>query len=293
MAHHDLLNHGEFNTMEVRPWEKPTHENKKQKDFVGKHWDAPATVHALNWLDVNCGHNIRIDTQILNPTQDKFTASISSWSDTELYSGGFNWLEIPRIFQYIPYIPLIQTGTYDTEETRPWNKPQLQNSKSVKFATPYHAPPKVVCFLRYLDLEKGKNWRIKTYTSNVKSTGFTIHLDSWSNTVMYRAVASWVAYPQDTPGIDSGRFSATDVRPWTKPQHDNSKAVNFSKVFNKAPKMFIGLDEFDYDAAKNLRLKTSVSNVTPQGFTWHLQSWHDSIMYNAAASYVAWDQPRD
>ncbi|PLN86915.1 hypothetical protein BDW42DRAFT_189830 [Aspergillus taichungensis] len=289
----DLLNLGEFNTMEVRPWEKPAHENKKDKQFVGKHCSIPATVHGLNWLDVNCGFNIRVDPQIVNPTQEKFTASIRSWSDTQLYSAGFNWLEIPRIFQYIPYIPLIQTGTFDTEEKREWTKPQLKNSKSVKFTTPYHAPPKVVCFLRYLDLAKGKNWRIKTYAADVTSTGFTINIDSWSDTVMYRASASWIAYPQDTPGIESGRFAATDIRPWTKPQHNNSKAVGFTKSFVKAPKIFIALDEFDYDSAKNLRLKTSVSDVSSKGFTWHLQSWGDSIMYNAAASYVAWDQPRD
>ncbi|GKZ24976.1 hypothetical protein AbraIFM66951_000480 [Aspergillus brasiliensis] len=285
----DLLNSGEFNTVEVRPWDKPTHENQKEKNFVGKHWSTPLTVHGFNYLDINCGFNIRVDSQILNPTQEKFTASIKSWGDTQLYSVGFNWLEIPDIFQQIPYLPLIQTGIFDTEEKRDWTKPQLKNSKSVTFAKPYHAPPKVVCFLRYLDLEKGKNWRIKTYASEVTTTGFTINIDSWSDTVMYRATASWIAYPQDAHGLDSGRFSAVDIRPWQNPQHDNSKAVTFTKSFSKAPKMFIALDEFDYDAAKNLRLKTSVSDVSQDGFTWHLQSWGDSIMYNAAASYLAWE----
>ncbi|GKZ34376.1 hypothetical protein AbraIFM66950_004607 [Aspergillus brasiliensis] len=270
----DLSNSGEFNTMEVRPWDKPTHENKKEKKFVGKHWATPVTVHGLNWLDVNCGFNIRVDSHIVDPTQEKFTASIRSWADTQLYPAGFNWLEVPHISQSIPSLPLIQTGVFDTEEKREWTKPQLKNSKSVQFTL--HTTHPKGCLLPL----------------DVTTTGFTISIDSWSNTVMHRAIASWIAYPQDAHGIDSGRFAAMNIRLWQKPQHDDTKAVTFTKCFFQAPKMFIALDEFNYDSAKNLRLKTSVSDVSQDGFTWHLQSWGDSIMYNAAASYLAWEYPK-
>lgn len=279
-----FLDAGQFNTMEVRLWDKPTLTNQKEECFYEKYPSPPGLVLGLNWLDIDAGHNIRIKAEALHADQEKFTASLTSWSDTVLYSAGMTWLEIAPRFQFV------QFGTFDTSEIRPWNEPRLQNSKRINFSTPFKdQPPKVVCFLKSLDMDKGKNWRVKTYVSDVTTEGFTIHIDSWADSVLYSASASWLAYPADQPGVTSGRFSTADVRPWDKPQQNNSSSVTFSRPFSKVPQVLMALDELDYEHGKNLRLRLSTSMVSETGLQWHLQAWDDSVMYQSGASYFAWE----
>jgi hypothetical protein len=50
----------------------------------------------------------------------------------------------------------------------------------------------------------------------------------------------------------------------------------------------MAINSLDYACGRNLRLRLSTSSVTNTGLTWHLQSWWDSIMYSAGASFFAW-----
>ncbi|KAL8949955.1 MAG: hypothetical protein Q9183_007560, partial [Haloplaca sp. 2 TL-2023] len=90
------------------------------------------------------------------------------------------------------------------------------------------------------------------------------------------------------PNVASGTFSTDDVRESSKPQQDNTATVNFDRSFEDTPRLAMALSGFDYDHSKNLRLRLSTSAVTETGVTWHLQSWADSVMYSASASYFAW-----
>ncbi|RBQ74201.1 hypothetical protein FVER14953_08391 [Fusarium verticillioides] len=182
----------------------------------------------------------------------------------------------------------IQTGVFNTQEIRPWNQPQLTQSKRINFATPFKAPPKVITWLQSLDMDKNKNWRIKVYPTDIDNEGFIIHADSWSDSILYSAGVTWLAYPADQPGVASGKFSTEDIRPWNRPQAENSSVFSFSKAFNKTPKVIMALDSLDYDHNKNLRVRLSTSSVTSTGITWHLQSWWDSVMYMSGASFFAW-----
>jgi hypothetical protein len=277
------LDAGQFNTMEVQPLAQPAKEHQKRKVLHQRYPSIPGLVVGLNWLDIDAGHNIRVKAQALSLDQEKFIANINVWSDTVLYSAGMTWLEIGPRFQFV------QCGTFDTNGISLESQLQAQNSKTVTFSTPFHAPPKVVCFLQSVDMGKGKNWRVRAYPSDITDKSFKINIDSWADTVLYHASASWIAYPAEQPGVASGRFSTGDIRPWDEVQKDNSSTVEFSQPFSKAPKVFMALDELDYDAAKNLRLRLSTSEISPTGLRWHLQTWSDSVMYQAGASYFLWE----
>ena len=276
---------GQFNTQEVRPWNQPRTTNATEKYFYEKYPSVPALPLGLTMLDIDAGANIRVSAVAQNITQEKFTASLNTWADTTLWSAGLTWLEASPRFTYL------RTGTFHTGEIRPWNAPQLENKKRITFATPFKdaQPPKIVCFLNLLDIDRNTNWRVKAYASDIDANGFTIHVDTWADTILYSAGVTWLAYPADTPGVASGHFSTEDVRPWNKPQSENSATASFAKPFTGAPKVLMALDSLDYEHGKNLRLRLSTSAVTPKGVTWHLQSWWDSIMYRAGASYFAWE----
>lgn len=43
-------------------------------------------------------------------------------------------------------------------------------------------------------------------------TTFTMHLDTWGDSILHSATASWTAYPVGRLDILSGEFSTTDLR---------------------------------------------------------------------------------
>jgi hypothetical protein len=279
----DSLDAGQFNTMEVRPWNQPRVQNTKTKYLWKKYPTAPRLPLGLTSLDIDCGWNIRITASATDISQETFTAGLNAWADTVLYSAGFTYVEAGPGFEYL------QTGTFNTQEVGRWQDHAPKNSKRINFPTPFEGQaPRVICWLNSVDMDKRYNWRCTTYATDIDANGFTVHIDTWADTVMYSAGMTWLAYPSDLAGVSSGSFNTQDVRPWSQPQHDNSANVSFSTNFTKVPKLIMALNGFDYDHSKNLRLRLSTSSVTQTGMTWHLQSWYDSIMYSAGASYFAW-----
>lgn len=278
----DTYDAGKFNTTEIRPEDKPQLVNDKVKYYYKKYDSTPELPVGITSLDISQAANIRITASTSNATNENFTASLQSWADTVLYSASMTYLEKSSAFNYT------QTGVYNTRETRPLNKPQLTHSKRINFTTPFSAPPKMVTWLQSLDMDKSRNWRIRVSATNVDKNGFTIHADSWADSILYSAGVTWLAYPADQPNVTSGKFNTQDVRPWQKPQAENSGFKDFNTAFSETPKVIMAIDSLDYDHSKNLRVRLSTSSVNSTGMTWHLQSWWDSIMYSAGVSFFAW-----
>ena len=278
----DAYDAGLFSTMEVRPWDKPQLENSKTIYYREKYDSVPEIPVGITSLDIDRSANIRINALASEATTENFKASLNSWADTTLYSGSMTFLEKSSRFSYI------QTGVYNTQETRPWNAPQPEQSKRINFKTPFKSPPKVIIWLQSLDMDKNKNWRIKVYPSDIDTDGFTVNANTWADSILYSAGVTWLAYPADQPGVASGSFNTQDVRPWNQPQNENSGTFDFPQAFLTPPKVIMALNTFDFDYGKNLRIRLSTSGVTTTGLTWHLQSWWDSIMYSSRASFFAW-----
>lgn len=184
----------------------------------------------------------------------------------------------------VPDDPDFQFGTFNSAA----DFPCFSSTRLITFPRAYSAPPRVVVWLKDLDISCKAGWRVKTYDTNVSATGFTIHIDTWSDTVLYSATATWVAYPADKPKIFSGRFNTMDVRPWNRPQLYNSAHVNFgSNIFTSPPRIFLALNSLDLDCTQNLRLRVTASNINAIGMTWYIDSWDTTILYSAGASYIA------
>lgn len=80
-----------------------------------------------------------------------------------------------------------QKGTFDTEEKRPWNAPRQEAMKDVHVDP---SLPNVAVGFSSLDADKNHNLRAKAYIDNLKGDGFKFHIDSWSDSVLYRATAN-------------------------------------------------------------------------------------------------------
>ncbi|KAL8376465.1 hypothetical protein RB595_007520 [Gaeumannomyces hyphopodioides] len=272
-----------FNTMEVRPWDKPAKEASKRQTFSREFDTPPQLAVGLNWLDLANATNIRVRAFADKITTSSADLHIDTWHDTTLYSAGCTWFTTSPSRD-----PDFQVGEFSTQDDHPWDKPQANTSRRINFERPYRAPPKVVIWLNQLDMAHDKNWRVKATATDVDAKGFTIHLDTWSNTTLYSAKAAWIAYPADKSGVASGSYSTTDIRPWDKPQMENAGKASFpAGAFQSTPKVLIALNSLDIDRGSNLRLKLSAGSVSKDGMTWHIDSWFDTTLYSAGASYIA------
>jgi hypothetical protein len=79
-----------------------------------------------------------------------------------------------------------------------------------------------------------------------------------------------------------------DVRPWDKPQSNHHKELKFGNVeFFKTPTVFMALNQFDFKAGHNLRVRAYPENVSKDGMTWHIDSWSDTVLYSTGVSILA------
>jgi len=47
------------------------------------------------------------------------------------------------------------------------------------------------------------------------------------------------------------------------------------------------LNMLDMAVNSDLRIRVDIDEVTSRGFRWHLDTWDDSTLYSAAASWIA------
>jgi len=216
-----------------------------------------------------------------------FTAGLNSWGDSVLYSAASTWLAVAADD------PAFQIGQFSTMEDHPWNQPKLQTSRRITFARPYSGgTPHVVVWLNELDITGPQNVRVNAYVSDIDPAGFTVHIDAWWDTVLYSAGVTWIAYPANRPGVVSGSFNTSDVRPWDQPRAETSGMVAFpGGGFARSPLVALALNTMDIRSGTNLRIVASASDITPTGLRWHLNTWGDTTLYSAAASYIAMGPP--
>ena len=66
----------------------------------------------------------------------------------------------------------------------------------VKFPHPYRRPPAVEASLWGTDAHHDRNLRLNTHVEAVSRDGFVVRFNTWSDSVIFGAGASWVATPK-------------------------------------------------------------------------------------------------
>lgn len=167
-----IVNKNTFNTTEIRPWEQPQSQNPVQIDFVVPFAQSPNLAIGINSMDLSENSNIRLNAFANEVLTTNFRIHLDCWADTTVWSAGATWLEVAQDD------PDIQIGKWGTQDDHPWSQPQVATSAKITFPRPYAAPPNVVLWLHQVDMAKDQGWRVRSYTSDVKTTDFGIHIDT-------------------------------------------------------------------------------------------------------------------
>ncbi|KAK1983799.1 hypothetical protein LZ30DRAFT_587606 [Colletotrichum cereale] len=272
--------------------------NSKGIDFDPPYLTPPRVALGLTQLDEANNANIRVRLVAEDISKQGFVLSMDTWADSVMHNAGATWLEFRASEQHF------QVGSYSTLEDRELGVPAqpVHDETSGKIVSrdttqidfprnTYTAgqPPKVLTWLTGFDLGKEANWRIMCYARAITHKGFELVIETWGDTICHSASASWVAHPVDLEGVQSGKVSSLDVREWYPPMAKTKGKVMFAGegAFDKSPKVFIGMSSLDIDSAKKMRVKVFADKISSDGFTWHGESWDDSLLYSVGADWIA------
>ena len=211
-----------------------------------------------------------------NYKSDGATIEVSSWDDTELY-----WGRADHVFWgFGPLSP--EYGTiYTVSGTK--------SSNRVEFWKRYDVPPTVVVFFYYLDLvTTGTAWRIRAFPKDVTMTGFTVVVESWNKSEFKAVGVSWIAIPANSTHYRVGSYSTTELHGPDRVGQKHSKAIEFSPPLGDKAYVFTGLNKIVMYNDQDLRINLWKESISGKGFTWHIDSWADSKIVLASASYIAW-----
>ncbi|KAI9451498.1 hypothetical protein BJY52DRAFT_1154502 [Lactarius psammicola] len=170
-------------------WIHPSPPASVRIDFERPFVTPPKVVVFLNYIDLNKDHNWRLSSTASDIDVKGFTLSIKTWSDTILYAARVGWIAYPEDREHI------FSKSINTTDVRPSNQPQQQQSSEIRFDTvEFWKKPSVFVALNSIDIDCKANLRINAYVDGVSTTRLVWHIDSWSNTVLYSAGATIIAF---------------------------------------------------------------------------------------------------
>jgi hypothetical protein len=266
---------GVFNTMSVYSPVATVMDHQTIVNFSKPYPSPPAFTVGLNFLDFDNSRNLRIRSLVEAVLSSQAVLNLQSWADTIQYASGVSWFLFPSEDKDF------QSGSFTAKDARV--------EKTITFDREYPSPPKVLVFFTTLDIDKSANCCVKTYASEVTTRSFKLNVEAWSNTKVSEGGISWIALPADKQGIATGTFSTEDVRPSNTLQPNTQSMVAFSPGFVKPPKIFLALNMLNVDRATQTRVRLSGSSISGEQMEWHIDSWGDTILYAAAATYIAID----
>lgn len=88
------------------------------------------------------------------------------------------------------------------------------------------------------------------------------------------------AQPQPRLQVDSGMWRRMKGAP-------PLQRVAFSKRFESAPRVIVGIFKADIDCNKNFRLNVYASDIDSEGFTVNAHYWSDTKLFECGVSWVA------
>ncbi len=282
---------GVFSTEEVRPRNKPKRITSRVIAFPRNHYKtAPNVAAGFKLLELSHEADIRANLVGDRITASSFKITLETWPDSILYRASAQWIEHKAGARECHF------GQFDTQDVAVQSADgvaataQQEYSRRIKFRLSFDEPPAVICWLNRIDMAsgEGRNWRIDAHATDVTAASFVARLDAWGDTLLNGAAMCWIAFPRSKKRVASGRFSTMDVRPWNDPRPRNSKRIEFPPgTFERPPTVLVALNMLDMAGNADLRIRADAEDVDAKGFTCRLDTWEDSTLYAASASWIA------
>ncbi|KAG0642956.1 hypothetical protein HOY80DRAFT_948321 [Tuber brumale] len=184
------------------------------------------------------------------------------------------------------------TGSWNTQDAPPRDKNSLETSQIITFAKPFINPPRLPFGLNYLHMGANRAVRVVAATTDITKESFKASINTWGDSALYASGISWLEVSPGHLEFQSGEFSTQKDHPSDKPQTETSRRIIFDRPFITPPKVIVFLRQLDMAKNPYCRVVTRVSGIDANGFTIHINTWADSILYSATAGWIAYPEDR-
>jgi hypothetical protein len=218
-----------------------------------------------------------------------FMIHVDSVGETTVWTTTCNWFAAPlyRAQNTTQY----QVGHYSTLDDHYRNHQQMETSRRIDFPYPFDIIPTVLTWIDGFEFSTGQNWRIKSYVTNVDLTGFTVHVDTWYDTVLYSGNVSWIAFPSILPNAVSGVMTPPNVHAFNiSPSFVSGDVVHVDfppKIqTGSLPEVLDAFASFDLDNGWGPRFDVR-GNVSSTEMDFVIGSFYNSTFYWGEVPYIA------
>lgn len=179
-----------------------------------------------------------------------------------------------------PDDPIFQVGTLHAKpnkaENNTLNSPlnQFEYKRPRKPTRPFFEhDPVVIVWISSISAIHTNKTQIKAYTSDITTTGFNLCIKSFGKSEIKSADISWVAYPKDTPGIQTGEIEMSS--------EVTTNAVQFTDGnFTREAKVLVAVNQIHFASYGRIRFRVAASNITEHGMDLE-------VGRNIGATYLA------
>ncbi|KAL7657417.1 hypothetical protein ACMYSQ_003600 [Aspergillus niger] len=178
-----FVQHGVFNCHDLQGKGK-----SKTITFSTPFSEPPRVVCLIKSLDLDGENNWRFRASPTKITAKGFKVNAEAWHNSTLYEANVVWVAHPADRSNVA------SGGVDATNSRPWWKPQQDNSVEVTFDKPFLKVPRVVLGFHTFDYDSGKCLNSRASVSLVTQTGFHCHIQAWGDSIMHRAGVSYLAW---------------------------------------------------------------------------------------------------
>lgn len=167
------------------------------------------------------------------------------------------------------------------------NQPGSTNTMTKYLWKKYPAAPRLSLGLTALDIDCSHNIRIAAGASDIMQEKFTASLNAWADTVLYAASLTYFEVGPGFEYMQTGTFNTQKASPLQNHAQKNSKRITFAQTFQEAPTVICWLTAVDMDNQHNWRCRTYATDINTHGFKVHIDTWGDTIMYQAGMNWLA------
>jgi hypothetical protein len=183
-------------------------------------------------------------------------------------------------------------GYFCTDEVRSRSQPESITGRTIAFPkNHYKEPPNVAGGFKMLDLShKAPAVRANLVGSDITPDSFHIALETWDQGVLWAASAQWIEHKAGSKECHFGQFDTRDVKTRGGGQ-EWKKRFKFPLQFKggENPAVICWLNRLDMENGedRNWRINAYATNITPDGATFHIDTWGDSELSGAAMCWIA------
>jgi ankyrin repeat protein len=281
-----IYHYGNFNTKQV--WSQKCPPMCSLEIFFTIPYATPPDVAVgFNEICTSGPQNIRIKTYTSEIECDRFRMHIVTWAGSAMSSAGTTSFIVGG--DDLDY----QCGSFNTLEDHAWDEPQVQTTRRISFTRPYDSPPEVVVWLNCLDMFHKRDWRVRVNTTDITSTGFTLHIDSLGDTLLFGAGASWITYPVGKVGVVSGKFRTEKI---TKLANSIKKGVIVRRrgeikykggTLETVPRVFVAFNMLSIARGYSMNVNVTTQSIKKFGMICCINAWARTRLHDAEVSYIA------